>query len=101
LNEYFAITLDTIEKCLAKEPTLESRAKILDRVFYGKMNQHFDDGKDQSNTSVKFGVINLDVKLGSLEKAFEVFKNYEVEGYKNSNGKPTKATVKSEITSFP
>lgn len=101
MNEYFAITLDTIEKCLIKEPTLESKEKIIERVFYGKMNQVLDDGKDVSNSTVKFGVINLDIKQGSLEQAFELFKNYSVDGYKSSQGKPVSAKVRSEITNFP
>lgn len=45
LNEYFSMTLDTIEKCLKKEPGLEGKEKVLERIFFGRMNQSLDDGK--------------------------------------------------------
>lgn len=46
-------------------------------------------------------MITLDVKEGSLERAFESFKNYSVDGYKTSVGTATSAKVRSEIVSFP
>ncbi len=102
MNEYFAMTMDTIEKCLAKEPTLKEREKTLQKIFYGRMNQYLDDGviQDIKPTAVKFGMINLDVKLGSLEQAFDAFKNYNVDGYKVS-GKTASAKIHSQIISFP
>lgn len=93
--------MDTLEKCLAREPALEGKEKILDRVFYGRMNQCFDDGKVVSKSEVKFGVINLDVKQGSLERGFDMWKNYSVDGYVGSGGKAVSAKISSEITSFP
>lgn len=80
---------------------MENKDKVLERVFYGKMNQYLDDGKNVSPSTAKFGMINLDVKEGSLERAFESFKNYSVDGYKTSVGTATNAKVRSEITAFP
>lgn len=37
--------MDTIEKCLKKEPGLEGKEKVLEKIFFGKMNQSLDDGK--------------------------------------------------------
>jgi uncharacterized UBP type Zn finger protein len=106
--EYFSLTLDALEKCLAREPAFDGKDKLLQKVFYGSLNQHLLNGKvistitkDNASTATKFSIINLDVKHSSLERAFEAFRNYAVEGYKSNSGINTEAQVKSEITSFP
>jgi hypothetical protein len=42
--EYFSITLDTLEKCLAREPVFQGKDKLLQKVFYGSLTQYLDDG---------------------------------------------------------
>lgn len=47
------------------------------------MNQYFNNGDTLKRSVVKFGVINLDAKLKTLEEAFDAFRTYEIEGYKS------------------
>lgn len=42
--EYYSLTLDTLEKCLAREPGFQGKDKLLQKVFYGSMTQLLDDG---------------------------------------------------------
>lgn len=43
--EYFSLTLDALEKCLAREPVFEGKDKLLQKVFYGTMTQQLINGK--------------------------------------------------------
>jgi hypothetical protein len=51
--------------------------------------------KVNESKDVKFGIINLDIKYLTFEKAFEAFRNYNIEGYRTSSGISANAEVKS------
>jgi hypothetical protein len=63
------------------------------QLLNGKV--HIQLIKDNNPKAVKFGIVNLDVKYLTLEKAFEAFKNYNIEGYRTSSGISVSAEVKS------
>lgn len=47
-------------------------------------------------------MITLDVKDGNLERGFESFRNYKVDGYRSQEGiKTTSAKMTSDITVIP
>ena len=102
-HEYLSLTLDTLEKCLATHKGYDGIAqdRYINKVFFGKMNQYFNDGEVVKRAVVKFGVITLEAKLQKLEPAFQAFRSYEIEGYKSDKGESKAATIRSEIVEFP
>ena len=79
---------------------MNAKGGVIDKVFCGKYRQTITAGEELSVSESKYGMITLDGKLGSFEKALESFKNYKIEGYKVKNQAVT-ASAKIDILEFP
>lgn len=64
-------------------------------MLFGKLSvrTYHSEGKSLRNT--RFNIINLDSSYGSLEKALEHWKKYDIEDYLTENKKIVKASVET------
>ena len=76
-HEYLSLQLDNIEKSLKREG-LTNRSNALNTVFCGKYQQTLKAGEEVSVSESKFGMITLDSKLKTFQKAYDTFRNYKV-----------------------